>query len=268
MGKRQTESRNQAIITAITKGGMSYQTAALHFNISTRWARILVKRYELGGLEAIQPRSKRPHTNPNQTSEETRQRVLFLRQELTRAGLDAGPESIWDRLPPPKIHPTTIYRILRQNGHITPNPKKRPKRSYTRFQAQLPNEMWQSDFTHINLADTTTTEVITWLDDHSRYALHISAHKRITVHTVIDTFTTTTHQHGYPTSTLTDNGMVSPPPMKREVPPPPATPQELKKEPTKKTCSKNSSTTYTSNKRTDYPDTPPPKAKSNASKPP
>lgn len=222
MGKRQTESRNEAIVTAITKGGMSYSNAAERFGISSRWARILVKRYELGGIEAIHARSKQPHTNPNQTPEETRQRISFLRGELQRAGLDAGPESIWDRLDEPRPHPTTIYRILRASGHITPNPKKRPKRSYIRFEASLPNEMWQSDFTHLSLAGGTITEVITWLDDHSRYALHVSAHPRITVHTVVDTFTDACHQHGYPRSTLTDNGMVSPPPKKREVPPPPA----------------------------------------------
>lgn len=68
--------------------------------------------------------------------------------------------------------------------------------------------MWQSDFTHVQLEDNTDVEVITWLDDHSRYALNITAYKRITVHKVIDTFTQATKQHGYPASTLTDKGMV------------------------------------------------------------
>ena len=40
----------------------------------------------------------------------------------------------------------------------------------------MPNETWQSDFTHYRLTrpDGTPgadTEIITWLDDHSRYAL-------------------------------------------------------------------------------------------------
>jgi hypothetical protein len=39
-----------------------------------------------------------------------------------------------------------------------------------RFQAELPNETWQADFTHYRLADGTDTEILTWLDDHSRYA--------------------------------------------------------------------------------------------------
>jgi hypothetical protein len=50
--------------------------------------------------------------------------------------------------------------------------------------------------------------VITWLDDHSRYALHISAHARITAPIVLASFRNAADLHGYPASTLTDNGMV------------------------------------------------------------
>ncbi len=95
---------------------------------------------------------------------------------------------------------------------MTPAPGKRPKASYLRFAAEQPNETWQSDFTHYRLADGTATgvdtEIITWLDDHSRYALHVSAHPRITGRIVVDTFTEPAAQHGFPASVLTDNGMV------------------------------------------------------------
>ena len=44
----------------------------------------------------------------------------------------------------------------------------------------MPNECWQSDFTHYPLAGGTDTEILTWLDDHSRYALSVTAHARVT----------------------------------------------------------------------------------------
>jgi transposase InsO family protein len=72
----------------------------------------------------------------------------------------------------------------------------------------MPNETWQSDFTHYRLATGADTQIITWLDDHSRYALHVSAHVRITAATVVATFTQAASEHGYPASTLTDNGTV------------------------------------------------------------
>ena len=83
---------------------------------------------------------------------------------------------------------TTIWRILTREGLVTPEPRKRPKRSYLRFEADLPNECWQSDFTHWPLADGTDTEILTWLDDHSRYALSLTAHTPVTGEDVVTTF--------------------------------------------------------------------------------
>lgn len=107
----------------------------------------------------------------------------------------------------------TINRILVRAGQVTPEPSKRPKSSYIRFQAEQPNETWQSDVTHHRLTRPDgrpgpDTDIITWLDDHSRYALHLSAHARITAAIVHATFQHAAHLHGYPASTLTDNGMV------------------------------------------------------------
>ena len=77
----------------------------------------------------------------------------------------------------------------------------------------MPNETWQSDFTHYRLTHPdrrpgSDVEIISWLDDCTRYALHISAHPRITTPIVLKTFRETAAQHGVPASTLTDNGMV------------------------------------------------------------
>ncbi|MFV0462019.1 MAG: integrase core domain-containing protein [Nostocoides sp.] len=76
----------------------------------------------------------------------------------------------------------------------------------------MPNECWQSDFTHYPLTDTATfpkgVEIITWLDDCTHYVLHVSAHRAITTPIVTATFRKAAGQHGIPTSTLTDNGMV------------------------------------------------------------
>jgi hypothetical protein len=59
----------------------------------------------------------------------------------------------------------------------------RPKASYQRFQAELPNQCWQADVTHYQLAGPATApagaaEVLTWLDDHSRSALDLTAPSR------------------------------------------------------------------------------------------
>jgi transposase InsO family protein len=107
-----------------------------------------------------------------------------------------------------KVSPATVSRVLARQGLVTPDPSKRPKSSYIRFAAELPNECWQSDFTHYPLAGGADTEVLTWLDDHSRYALSVTAHRRVAGADVLGPFRAACGQYGVPASTLTDNGMV------------------------------------------------------------
>ncbi len=125
--------------------------------------------------------------------------------------MDAGPVTIaWhlEHHHQARVSPATISRYLARRGLITPEPKKRPKSSYIRFQAEQPNECWQSDFTHYPLANGAGTEILTWLDDHSRYALSVTAHQRVTGPAVLTAFQAAVTVHGAPASTLTDNGMV------------------------------------------------------------
>jgi transposase InsO family protein len=140
-----------------------------------------------------------------------RERVIELRGQLTACGLDAGPQTIAWHLEreghkPPA--PATISRILKHAGLITPQPRKRPRSSYTRFEMAQPNEMWQSDFIHWRLADETDVEILNWLDDHSRYLLSCTAHMPVTGDDVVSTFLAVIDDHGAPASTLTDNGRV------------------------------------------------------------
>jgi transposase InsO family protein len=104
--------------------------------------------------------------------------------------------------------PATISRILKQAGLITPQPRKRPRSSYARFEMAQPNEMWQSDFIHWQLADGTHVEVLNWLDDHSRYLLSATVHRPVTGEDVVAVFLEIVDKHGPPASTLTDNGSV------------------------------------------------------------
>ncbi|WP_223690717.1 IS481 family transposase [Leifsonia poae] len=204
-------SKARVIVLSVVHQGLTKAEAARKFDVSWQWVHTLVTRYETGGLDALEPHSRRPHTSSTGTPEHVRTRIIALRQQLTTDGLDAGPVTIaWhleqEHLPVPST--STIRRILDAAGLITPQPKKRPKSSYRRFEADQPNETWQSDFTHWRLADGTDIEILNWLDDHSRLLLSCTAHHRVTGTDVITTFTTTTEAHGLPASTLTDNGLV------------------------------------------------------------
>jgi transposase InsO family protein len=137
--------------------------------------------------------------------------VIELRRQLTADGLDAGPVTIaWhlerEGLRVPST--STIRRILHQAGLIVPEPRKRPRSSYVRFEMAQPNEMWQSDFIHWPLADGTDVEILNWLDDHSRYLLSCTAHQPVTGDVVVAVFLDLVAEYGPPAATLTDNGSV------------------------------------------------------------
>jgi transposase InsO family protein len=102
------------------------------------------------------------------------------------------------------VSPATISRYLARAGLVVPAPSKRPRSSYLRFEAELPNECWQSDFTCYPLAGGAGTEVLTWLDDHSRYALPVTAWHRVTGPVVLAAFRAAVAAHGPPAATLTD----------------------------------------------------------------
>lgn len=204
-------SKHLVAILHITTGELTVTEAARRYNINRQHLHRLLTRYRAEGEAGLTPRSKRPHTNPQQTPPEMRKRIIQLRQHLTANGHDAGPATIaWhlehDGARPPAL--STIRRILHLAGLITPEPRVRPYNSYVRFEAAAPNETWQSDFTHWRLDDGSDTEILNWLDDHSRYLLDCHAMPRVTGDDVVTTFLALTETYGVPASTLTDNGVV------------------------------------------------------------
>ena len=208
-------SKARLVITAVTVEKRPVTEVAAAYGVSRSWLYELLARHRAEGEAAYEPRSRRPLTSPAATPPETVELVLRLRKQLLEDGHDAGADTLRWHLAhhhATTLSRATIHRILTRHGAVTPEPKKKPKSSYVRFEAQMPNETWQSDFTHYPLADTAAfpkgIEIITWLDDCTRYALHISAHRAITTPIVKATFRKAAAQHGIPASTLTDNGMV------------------------------------------------------------
>ena len=204
-------SRARLVITAVTVEKRPVSEVARSYGVARSWIYTLLARYQAEGEAAFEPRSRRPATSPRAISADTADLIVRLRKELTDQGLDAGPVTIsWhlEQHHQVRVSPATVSRYLARRGLVTPEPRKRPKSSYIRFAAEQPNECWQADFTHYPLASGAGTEILTWLDDHSRYALSVTAHHRVTGPAVLTAFQAAVAAHGPPASTLTDNGMV------------------------------------------------------------
>jgi transposase InsO family protein len=203
-------SKRRAVVLAVTVEGLAQAEAARRYEVSKSFVSRLLARYRAEGEAAFEPRSRRPLRSPSAFDPGVVEGILNLRVELAARGLDAGPATIAWHLERQGIavSAATIRRRLLAAGLIAPEPKKRPRTSYIRFEADLPNECWQSDFTHWRLADGTDSEILTWLDDHARYALSVTAHRHVTGPIVVDTFTRTAADQGFPASVLTDNALV------------------------------------------------------------
>ena len=209
-------SLTRLLITAVVVEKRPVRHVAAQYGVSRSWLYELLARYRTEGEAVFEPSSRRPKTTPNAIPDETVDLIVRLRKELSDAGLDAGPDTIGWHLEHRhgiRVGRTTITRYLTARGLVVAEPKKRPKSSYLRFQADQPNECWQADFTHYRLTRPdgrpgADTEILSWLDDCSRFALSVTAHHRVTGPIVLSIFRQTVAEHGIPASTLTDNGMV------------------------------------------------------------
>jgi transposase InsO family protein len=197
----------------VLEGRPVSELAAAH-GVHRSWIYKLLTRYREGGYEALEPRSRRPKSCKHATSDEVVRAIVGLRERLEREGHDAGAHTIAHHLlreiegdvVVPSV--STIWRTLRREGLIVFQPQKRPASSLIRFQANLPNEMWQTDITHWHLAEGTDVEILNMIDDHSRLFLASQAFKTVKAVDVVEVFHKTVDLHGLPASVLSDNGAV------------------------------------------------------------
>jgi len=201
-------SKAQLVITAVVLEGRSKSEVARDYNVSRYWVQQLVKRYETEGAAAFEPHSRRPHRNPRAVGADLEDKVVRLRKTLDKAGYDAGAATIAEHLTrDPSITKipavATIWRILTRRGFVTPQPQKRPRSSWKRFETDLPNQCWQADVTHWRLADTTEVEILNIIDDHSQLAIASHARPVTTGPDVVDTITAAFTDWGTPATMLT-----------------------------------------------------------------
>ncbi|MEW6058881.1 MAG: helix-turn-helix domain-containing protein [Actinomycetota bacterium] len=197
------------VVTAVRIEGRSKADVSRDYGVSPRWVYELVKRFDAEGEAGLESRSRRPRASPNRTSGAMEEEIVCLRKELSDQGLDAGAHTIafhLDRRHPGGLVPSvaTIWRILHRRGFVTPQPQKRPRSSFIRFEAEMPNERWQADITHWRLASGGEVEILNVIDDHSRLLVGSLARWVFKAADVVAAFHEAAAAHGLPASLLTD----------------------------------------------------------------
>lgn len=198
------------IETHLRTGRPIKELAAAH-DVSAGWLFKLLRRYRLEGPAGLEPRSRRPHRSPTRIADVYEDEIVAVHKALADDGLDAGAATIHFHLAqrygtPPSI--STIFRVLKARGFVALSPKKRPKSSFKRFVAELPNETWQADMTHVEFGDGAVYEVLNMIDDHSRLCVASRAMKVVKATDVVRVLHKAAESWGYPASFLTDNGLI------------------------------------------------------------
>jgi transposase InsO family protein len=199
------------LVEAHVLEGRSVSELAAAHGVHRSWIYKLLARYRAGGYGALERRSRAPRSSPHRTPTEVVEAIVALREQLQVAGHDCGAATIAYHLAQeggrvPSV--STIWRILKREGLVAPQPQKRPRCSLIRFEAELPNEMWQADITHWRLAGDEHVEILNMVDDHSRLFLASQAYPTIKAADVVDVFRGALALHGAPASVLCDNGAV------------------------------------------------------------
>jgi transposase InsO family protein len=173
-----------------------------------KWA----NRYRESGLDGLAELSRRPRRSPGRISPMIEDAIVEWRKRLVEEGLDHGPATIrWHLSDGGRIRPpseATIWRVLVRRGFVVPQPQKRPKCSFRRFEAPAPNEWWQIDATEWTLAGGTTVSIINVLDDHSRVAVESLAMAATTTELAWQAFCNGAQRFGLPRGCLSDNGLI------------------------------------------------------------
>ena len=181
----------------------NFSALCREYGITRRTGRKWAERYE--SQQPLTDRSRRPHTTPTRTPEETELLILAIRADNPGWGARTIHKVLanegYTNLPCVK----TVNNILHRYGCISPEESQK-RQPFTRFEKDQCNVMWQTDFKgEFRMADSNYCYPLTILDDHSRFSLKI-APRLNTANVVIPVFSEVFREYGMPDSILSDNG--------------------------------------------------------------
>lgn len=136
-----------------------------------------IRRYQQSGnrLESLYPSRRNDRGRSRALDEDTIVTLLNLRRQMPKATVPALISAMKQHCSPGLIlSPATVYRLLHKEGLLhPPEPASTDRR---KFEAELPNDIWQSDAMHgpIVMANDKKrkTYLFAFIDDMSRLIPH------------------------------------------------------------------------------------------------
>ena len=145
----------------------------------------------------LKDKSTKPKNINYKITPEIEKKVLDIR---SKTGF--GQEKIKNYV---RISSWSINKILNKHRLTNPNPRRKKRIKYIRFQREHPNSMWQIDVSDQKIKDKYCFAVI---DDCSRYCVGLIDLNNVTTLVVTHILDELGRVHGFPREILTDNGSV------------------------------------------------------------
>jgi transposase InsO family protein len=201
------EQRHKAVLEVL--GGTSVTDVARRYEVTRQTVHAWLRRYGTSGLAGLVSHSSRPTSCPHQMRPEVVARVV----EMRRAHSGWGPRTIRHHLACEGTVPlpgrSSIYRCLVRHRLIEPQKRRRRREDYRRWERSRSMELWQMDIMGgVRLADGRELQIVTGLDDHSRFCISAMLVARATARPVCEALAAALRRHGVPDQILTDNGKV------------------------------------------------------------
>lgn len=184
------------------------------FSTRTRIGRSTIERWvslylaQASKLEALYPKGRRDAGQPRAMDEETGLALLALRRERPKLPVPELVGLLGERLGTLAPSLSTVYRFLHQHD-LMKTPASTPE-DRRKFEAELPNDLWQSDVMHGPLVlvgeKRRKSYLIAFLDDHSRLILHGAFSPSEGLECFLEAFSQALLKRGLPRKLYVDNG--------------------------------------------------------------
>lgn len=201
------EQRHKAVLEVVDHDA-KVTDVAIRFGVDRRTLQRWIARYRQGGMAALANRSSKPAHCPHQMPASVEARIV----EMRTAHPDWGARTIRNKLRKEfEDVPSrpAIHRCLIRNHLIDHKPRKRRRQDYKRWERSKAMELWQLDvMTASNLVKGMHLQIVTGLDDHSRFCVIAKLLPRATARPICDALMEALSRYGIPEEILTDNAKV------------------------------------------------------------
>jgi len=174
-----------------------------------RWIRL----YNASGgqLESLYPKDRSDNGKSRAIDKETGLNLIHLRREMPDATVPVLIRIMNERglsAPGKGLKTTTVYRFLHSQNLMKPPAGQKQDRR--KFEAELPNDIWQSDVMHGPMVTVGERKrksyLIAFIDDHSRLIPYARFYLSEKLTSFLDAFEKALLKRGLPRKLYVDNG--------------------------------------------------------------